>query len=1661
MAPPLRSLSRTSVVAWSPSPPGRPSSAPRASPYLATATVSGALDDSFSSDSYLELWEPFAEPHSPRRPSSPSPRFAPNDTPHDESSPSSASLDHPLARIAAPARFNRIAWGAHGSHLGERPLGLIAGGMENGHVALWDPSIALDHPHHDPLVAKYETHSGPVRGIDFSSAQSNLLASGGNNGEIFVYDLSQSTQSKPFSPGPRSRSLDTITALSWNPSVVHILASGSNSGYTVVWDLKSKREITALSYAGAGPTGLGAAGFGAFGPGGGGGVGGAGGMFGGPQGGSSGVGGLGGVSGVKWHPENPTKLVTASDDDHSPVLLLWDLRNWKEPERVLRGHDKGILSVAWCKDDSDLILSSGKDGRTIAWGASTGEIVAEVSPTSNWAFDTAFCPRNSSIISTASLDGTVSLHSLQSTNVAQDASTSASAPTTSTTSSNPFDSSSVFEQAISANAANHPTKSLTHAPKWLKRPASIAFGFGGRIVQIQHDKLAPSAGAGAGGSGYGPPKVTIRRFVTSDQVVSRAERLEQASTGQLEGGLAAFCDERTEALEQEGADQGELESWRLLKTLFRAAAGGRASQNREQLIELLGYDKEGVKERIDQAVSSFRKAGKVFPTSTNATQPESVDQGVETPSVSAASQQENRDEHGVGQDEAENSLFGGNGSGAGNGGDDFFAQLGSSAPSRPTTLTDRLLAREGGSYTDGISSNAATIGSASSIASLNLKPSTFKLYKSSSGDDAEDPDRLITQALVVGDFASAVALALATDRFADALLFALRGGAELLSQTQAAYFARAQQNAASSGSASYLRILESITSNDLSDIVQNADLVDWVEVFVVLCTFAAQDDEFGSLVEQLGQRLEYQFQLVRGSPDPSQADDWRKNAILCYLAAGKLEKVVGVWVQQMKEEEFALKSRLGGSASASSSFEAHARALQDFVEKVQVFQHAVGYVDVDLQSPTQSSVVAESGARSYKLASLYERYVEYAELLAEQGLVHLAVKYIALTPNDFEGVKPEMSGPALARERLLRASGQKRSTATTNNLYQQTSRYQQPSALASSTRSAYNPYAAAPAPAPVAAQPPSTSYNPYAAPAAASSIAPSYGASNPYAAAPTGADNPYAPPPVATSTAPNPYAPKTSAYGSPAPAPPATGLSNSTFAPAFPNHAANDPYAPTGSPGTGLPAPPAVRESSPNFSNRQPTTAAAPPPPRAKPDHGWNDAPILARKSTPAAGAQAPTAKTPAITSPFPNMPSSPASQYGAFGGQPGQAVPPPPPSRGSNRTPALPPPPMAGSRFVPPPPSSQTQQQQQQQQQQQPASTAPVPPAPTTAYAPPPAATSAYAPPPAQNSAYAPPPAQNSAYAPPPPAAASNSPYAPPPPTAQSNFVPPPPPTTRAQPPQQGFPAPPPPRSGTPGQSFRAPPPPGPGRSTATPPPNAPNFPRPASANASRAPPQPQANGSVPPVPQAPPQFQARPPPPPQGQGQGVPSSGFAPPPPPPQAGQPRPAPPPQFPGQQHPPQNFGAPPPPRPISAAGNARPPAMTASAPPPPASQPRPEPPKLKYPPGDRTHIPSSSRPIFDILTLELRRLRQTTPPQQAKMINDTEKRLNILFDLLNCESLPEGTVVRVLDVCRAIEARNQALALDLHLQMLTAGPAPGDVAPFQAALKLVIQRMPPQ
>jgi protein transport protein SEC31 len=96
-----------------------------------------------------------------------------------------------------------------------------------------------------------------------------------------------------------------------------------------VWDLRGKREVVALAYGGGAGTLASQSGAGV-------------GMA---------VGGRRGMSDIAWHPDNvgyfscpllfryspvfqATRLVTASEDDSSPIIMMWDLRNARAPEKV-------------------------------------------------------------------------------------------------------------------------------------------------------------------------------------------------------------------------------------------------------------------------------------------------------------------------------------------------------------------------------------------------------------------------------------------------------------------------------------------------------------------------------------------------------------------------------------------------------------------------------------------------------------------------------------------------------------------------------------------------------------------------------------------------------------------------------------------------------------------------------------------------------------------------------------------------------------------------------------------------------------------------------------------------------------------------------------------------------------------------------------------------------------------------------------------------------------------------------------------------------------------------------------------------------------------------------------------------------------------------------
>ena len=724
----------------------------------------------------------------------------------------------------------------------------------------------------------------------------------------------------------------------------------------------------------------------------------------------------------------------------------------------------------------------------------------------------------------------------------------------------------------------------------------------------------------------------IPKVVTETELVARAKKLQAAIDG---NSLQTFAEEGAEG-----------EGWKALLSLFKA-------NSRDELVTLLGFSKSEIASRVAEAVENLKASAAKSPFEDQDTgykrhgsvvsfaEPEretlQSDPEEDESAPPAASEEKTPSEVSVSvtSDTASAvlptdgesattgpSLFGDDipGTPQVDAGHDFFNTVGvaqQDGESHPIHVPHTNYGLD--------SSVAATTGSnASSVTSEFTKTNGFRIYPS----EESDVDRLVTKALVLGDFDSAVALCLSCDRFADAILLAVRGGPELLQRTQKAYFERRTTSSPS------LRLFQSIVTNDLADIVQNADLREWREIFVVLCTFASQD-EFSTLAEQLGKRLEYEFTVAQGSDD-QEAEFYRKNATLTYLAAARLERLVSIWADELAEEEKARASN--EKYQTCSPYSAHVHALQTFVEKVTVFRAATNYND---QALTQPSANVDDPAQTFKLAALYDRYFEYADVLCTQGLVKEAVKFLQLTPSNYKGSTPG-SDFSSERQRLIDAT-----TTTT-------------------------PTAPVPVPTTVKIPPtiPAISGVPVASVVPATISATS-------TARPTGYGYTGYPAPVQPAAPQQQQQQQQPKYGHYEPS--SISTTNPYGQPVQHNTStyAVQPNAPNS-----LTQPPHLRHQQPSVP--APRAANGPPPPPKREGGGWNDAPaaVPPPSRVPAA---LPLNKPAAITSPFPNATPSPgySPQPSPYVGQ-GPTTLPPPPRPGS----------VTGGQAPPPRPGSVTRGQ-------------------------------------------------------------------------------------------------------------------------------------------------------------------------------------------------------------------------------------------------------------------------------------------------------------------------------------------------------------------------------
>lgn len=342
--------------------------------------------------------------------------------------------------------------------------------MVDGSVRLYNPSAIMQAASQEECVVANVVgkHTAAVRGVDFNPLLENVLATASTDNEIFVWDLAK--MSAEPSRCVRTGSTDSeVAAVAWNRKVPHIFASSCVSGVTVIWDMSKKKP--AVVFKDPNNSRL-------------------------------------HISSIAWHPEQPTIIAVASDSDQAPFVQIWDLKQANQPVYSHAVHSAGVTSLSWSAFDSSLLLSCGKDNRTLCLSPTTGAVTCELPSSANWNFDVQWSPKIPALLSTASFDGHVNICSAS---------------------------------LSSAGGAS--------APKWLKRPAAASFSINGRVFKVNGRN------------------VDVSPAPTSPQVTAQAESLAQCLSVGSKDELRNFCLQHSAA----ASDPVDAEQWRFLSVLYAEA----------------------------------------------------------------------------------------------------------------------------------------------------------------------------------------------------------------------------------------------------------------------------------------------------------------------------------------------------------------------------------------------------------------------------------------------------------------------------------------------------------------------------------------------------------------------------------------------------------------------------------------------------------------------------------------------------------------------------------------------------------------------------------------------------------------------------------------------------------------------------------------------------------------------------------------------------------------------------------------------------------------------------------------------------------------------------------------------------------------------------------
>ncbi|XP_067626754.1 protein transport protein Sec31A isoform X3 [Eurosta solidaginis] len=744
------------------------------------------------------------------------------------------------ASLPSQYRFQKVIWSPTG-YDGAHTNGLIVGGCEGGHVMIYSAAKMLANE--EGLIARQDKHTGPVSGLDVNPFQTNLLASCASESEIFIWDLNNTTTH--MNPGTKTQPLEDVQNVAWNRQVQHILASVFSSR-CVIWDLRKSEQIIKLSDTQSRVR----------------------------------------WHAIQWHPDVATQVWLASEDDQAPVVQLWDLRYATAPAKTMQIHQRGVLGMSWCPRDVDLMVSCGKDNHIYCWNPNTelpeGEILSEVATTGTWYSNVQWCPRNPALVASSSLDGNVSIYSLFGGTQQQVQ-----------TSNKIADSFPGMDQIAQAPIPQQSTQIVYHdlkrAPKWIKRPCGVFFGFGGKLVYFNGKSK----------------QVQVSQVVTEPDLVQRANALERSLA---DANYVDYCRERADQTH----DQNGRYLWYFIKANFEL-------NPKEEMLNLLGYNKEDIDNKFAKFIKDDKKPKSEVDQMTN----------------------------------------------------------------RLANLTHQPI--DNSTIFDGIAANHKQQQLDNENSAQSTKP--FDIPK------GEHPDSLITEAILTGNFEAAVELCFESQRIPEALIIASTAGIDFLTKIHTRYLQK-QQN-------ELCNVISALITRDWLDIVNRCTIESWKEALVAALNH--NDRKVVDICERLGDRL------LR---ERSQSIEYTRNAMLCYVCAGSIDKLVTAW-HQLKALEH-----------QNNNYKLNTVELQELAEIVMLMS----------KSLQQQGIALELNG------SFADFIKEYGGILVSQGALTAALAYLFALGS---GTNEENMELVELRERIYNAVNYRKGSTVTNGRLPYHSRQQQ------------------------------------------------------------------------------------------------------------------------------------------------------------------------------------------------------------------------------------------------------------------------------------------------------------------------------------------------------------------------------------------------------------------------------------------------------------------------------------------------------------------------------------------------------------------------------------------------------------------------------------------